>query len=56
MANTRTRLAQEVSRLGGHYAHVLDEAIDIRHDDAVVEAWLHGRFAYMLYRCPATTQ
>ena len=56
MANTQTRLAQEVSRLGGHYAHVLDEAIDIRHDDAVGEAWLHGRFAYMLYRRPAKNQ
>jgi hypothetical protein len=56
MANTQTRLAQEVSRLGGHYAHVLDETIDIRHDDTIGEAWLHGRFAYMLYRLPAKIQ
>jgi hypothetical protein len=53
MANTQRRLAQEISRLAGDYAHVRDEAIDIRHDDAVGEAWLHGRFAYMLYRRPA---
>ena len=56
MANPQTRLAQEVSRLGGHYAHVLDEAIDIRHDDAIGEAWLHGRFAYMMYRRPSKAQ
>jgi hypothetical protein len=53
MANTHARLAQEVARLGGRYAHVHDEAIDIRHDEATSEAWLHGRFSYMLYRRPA---
>jgi hypothetical protein len=50
MANADTRLAQEIARLGGHYAHVLDESIDVRHDDAAGEAWLHGCFSYMLYR------
>jgi len=50
MANTHARLAQEIARLGGHYAHVYDESIDARHDDAAGEAWLHGRFSYMLYR------
>jgi len=50
MANTQARLAQEIARLGGHYAHVHDESIDTRHDDATGEAWLHGRFSYMLYR------
>ena len=50
MARTGTRLEQEVVRLGGHYAHVLDESIDSRHDGATGEAWLHGRFTYMLYR------
>jgi hypothetical protein len=39
-------------RLGGHYAHVLDESIDSRHDGVTSEAWLHGRFTYMLYRRP----
>lgn len=52
MSQTRDRLAQEIARLGGHYAHVLDESIDSRHDDAKGEAWLHGRFKYMLYREP----
>ena len=33
MANAQGRLAQEITRLGGHYAHVHDESIDIRHDD-----------------------
>jgi hypothetical protein len=28
------RLEQEVARLGGDYAHVLDETVDSRHDDA----------------------
>jgi len=50
MANAEVRLAQEISRLGGHYAHVHDESIDTRHDDAKGEAWLHGVFSYMLYR------
>jgi hypothetical protein len=50
MANTQIRLAQEVARLGGHYAHVRDEFIDIRHDDQAGDAWLHGRFSYNLYR------
>lgn len=50
MAATRLRLEQEVARLGGRYAHVLDESIDTRHDEAACEAWLHGRFTYMLYR------
>jgi hypothetical protein len=49
MAQARERLEQEVARLGGHYAHVLDESVDSRHDDVAGEAWLHGRFTYMLY-------
>ena len=54
MTQTRLRLEQEVTRLGGHCAHVFDEAIDSRRDDAKGEAWLHGRFAYVLYRRPPT--
>ena len=50
MANTHARLAQEIARLGGHFAHVHDESIDTRHDDATGETWLHGRFSYMLFR------
>lgn len=50
ISNTEARLAQEVARLGGHYAHVLDETIRSRRDDLAGEAWLQGRFTYMLYR------
>ncbi|HMD37379.1 MAG TPA: hypothetical protein VKH42_20535 [Vicinamibacterales bacterium] len=50
MAQTRVRLAQEIARLGGRCAHVLDESIDTRHDASTGEAWLCGRFTYMLYR------
>src|SRR5512134_1040780 len=50
MANAESRLVQEIARLGGHFAHVHDEEIDSRHDAATAEAWLHGRFSYMLYR------
>jgi len=50
MAQVGARLEQEVTRLGGRYAHVLNESIDSHHDDATGEAWLHGRFTYMLYR------
>jgi hypothetical protein len=50
MEHTRLRLEQEINRLGGQYAHVLDEHIDSRRDDATSESWLHGRFSYVLYR------
>jgi len=50
MAQARDRLAQEIARLGGRYVHVLDEPVDTRQDAATGEAWLHGRFMYMLYR------
>ena len=52
MAAAEARLAQEVARLGGDFAHVHEEAIDPKHDDVAGEAWLHGRFRYMLYRRP----
>jgi hypothetical protein len=50
MVNTEFRLAQEIARLGGTYAHIYDESIEPRRDQAAGEAWLHGRFSYMLYR------
>ena len=52
LENTRERFSQEIQRLGGDYAHVLEESIDSRHDDASGETWLHGRFTYVLYRRP----
>jgi hypothetical protein len=54
MAEVHTRLEQEIERLGGDYAHVLRESIDARHNDAIGEAWLHGRFDYMLFKRGAT--
>ena len=50
MAHTRARLEQEMDRLGGDCVHVLSESIDGRHDDATGEAWLYGRFTYVLCR------
>lgn len=50
MRETRRRLEQEVARLGGDYAHVVDEFIEVRHDDVSGQAWLRGRFDYVLYR------
>jgi hypothetical protein len=50
MATAERRVVQEVARLGGHFAHVHDEVIVPKHDDAAGEAWLHGRFSYVLYR------
>lgn len=50
MRQARVRLEQEVVRLGGDYAHVVDEIIETRHDDASGEAWLRGQLTYVLYR------
>jgi hypothetical protein len=52
MTHARTRLEQEIVRLGGNYAHVLDESVDSRRDDVTGETWLHGTFTYMLYSRP----
>ena len=54
MAHARARLEQELERLGGDYAHVLDESIDSRHDPVGDTAWLHGRFTYVLLKRPGT--
>ncbi len=50
MAQLRMRLSEEVTRLAGDSAHVLNESVDSKHDPATGEAWLHGRLAYMLHR------
>jgi hypothetical protein len=50
MNQARIRLAQELIRLGGDYAHVLNEHVNSRHDAATAEVWLYGQFVYMLYR------
>ena len=48
-AEVELRLSQEVQRLGGRFAHVLDEHIEAKRDPARDEAWLHGRYTYVLY-------
>jgi hypothetical protein len=55
MARVRDRLHQEVARLGGQCAHVFEESIDSRHDEVSGEAWLHGRFSYVLLRRPSAS-
>jgi hypothetical protein len=50
MSRARVRLEQEVARLGGHYAHVLAEAVESKHDAATGQGWLDVCLTYMLYR------
>jgi hypothetical protein len=50
MVHAEARLIQEVERLHGSCAHVLQESIDSRHDDATGESWLHGQFRFALLR------
>jgi len=49
MTQASQRLHQEIERLGGCYAHVLEETVDCRHDAATAESWLAGRFRYILF-------
>ena len=53
MTRATGRLEQELARMKGDYAHVYDESIETRHDASTGEAWLSGRFDYVLYRRPA---
>src|SRR4029078_6472787 len=50
MDQTCLRLNKEIARLEGRCAHVLDEAVGSRRDDAKGESWLQGSFRYVLYR------
>lgn len=50
MAHAGERLEQEVGRLGGDYAHVLDESIEAKHDPVTDSAWLSGKFTYVLLK------
>ena len=52
MTQADRRLGQEVHRLGGDYAHVLEETIGSRHDDRSGEVWLRGCIKYLLLRRP----
>lgn len=53
MDRAQKRLEQEIARLGGNYAHVLDEHVESKYSGATGESWLAGRFRYVLYRKPA---
>ena len=50
MRTAERRLNQELQRLGGSCAHVHDEVIRSRRDDAAGEAWLQGIFTYTMYK------
>ena len=50
MARAGERVVQEVARRGARYAHIADEDIEPRHDDATGETWLYGRFGCVFYR------
>lgn len=52
LAQVHLRLDQEVHRLGGDYAHVLEETIGSRRDERTGEAWLRGCIKYLLLRRP----
>jgi hypothetical protein len=46
------RIRQEVLRLGGSCAHVVDEAIRSKTNDAEGLFWLRGRFRFVMYVHP----
>ena len=50
---TERRTTQEVVRLGGSCAHILDEQVVAKIDDATGEFWLRGRFSFVMYRHPS---
>jgi hypothetical protein len=54
MAQAQARLEQEVIRLGGDYAHVLNESVHSKHNPVTAEAWLYARFTFVLYRKPSS--
>jgi hypothetical protein len=49
MTNVKERIEQEVARLGGRYAHVLEEHVTPKHDELTNRSWLTGRFNYVLF-------
>jgi hypothetical protein len=48
--HAEVRLKQEVARLGGRYAHVLNELVEVKRDSRTNQAWLYGLYTYMLFR------
>ncbi|MEO8706020.1 MAG: hypothetical protein ABI867_38680 [Kofleriaceae bacterium] len=51
--HAEARMVQEVVRLGGSCAHVVDEKITAKVDDASAMFSLHGRFRYVMFTHPA---
>jgi hypothetical protein len=49
-ASAESRIAQEVRRLGGLYAHVNDDHVEEHTDHASGETWLRGRYSFVVYR------
>lgn len=43
------RIEQELLRLGGSCAHVVEARLEPKVDYATGKMWLHGRYAYVLY-------
>lgn len=54
-AHLTERLEQEIDRLGGSCAHVLEEDITPHVDYPTNRYWLIGRLNYTLYRHPAAS-
>ena len=52
MSRARARIGDEVTRLGGSCAHVVDEVIAVRRDDGSGDFWLSGTFRYVMYVHP----
>ncbi len=48
------RIAQEVERLGGSCAHIVDETVTVKLDDAAATFALRGAFRFIMYVHPAT--
>ncbi len=53
LERAEARMVQEVARLGGSCAHVVDEVISAKVDDANAMFSLHGRFRYVMYTHPS---
>lgn len=50
IAAAAERIEQEVRRLGGSCAHVVDEKIEPKTNHHTGEYWLTGRFLYVMYQ------
>jgi hypothetical protein len=51
-ATAEDRIRQEVLRLGGSCAHVVDEQVTAKIDEASAMFWPAGRFRFVMYVHP----